>query len=638
MRFFRAQQRLAFPAAVPEPGHWRAWAVVGALCVPLSAGAQTSFQWINGQAFAVKACGSEYQTCKLTQTTTVAFGSQGRFAVKSFGAGTLPCNASKFGDPNIGQKKACYLALPKTTPISLSAPELMRTARLLNQATWGATLDDITLMGSKTPSVWIDEQLAKPMTLPTHWNYVAKGGPTGKSVYVNATMESFWSQAVTGPDQLRQRMAFALSEVFVISTVNSPLEIFADALASYLDMLARNAFGNYRTLLEDVARHPTMGKYLSHLGNRAEDPISGRIPDENFAREVMQLFSIGLWELNPDGSRRLDASGEPIPTYGQDEVMGMAKVFTGWSWGNGDYASGTMKPVSAKNKYQKVWNLPMQSYPEYTSTSEKRIVRGVVIPAGTNGPQSLKIALDTLANHPNVGPFLGRQLIQRFVTSNPTPAYVARVSAVWANNGKGVRGDLGAVIKAILLDPEARSDASLGDPQFGKIREPALRFGQWLRAFDVKASDNTWSIWNLQDVVKSLGQNPLRAPSVFNWFRPDYSPPGAMQAGGLVAPELQITHETTLTGYTNFINSAVANGLPDIKIDYTRYTMMADRPSVLLDALSLPLTSGQLTPATRLAIQSAIEATPMTVWNARNIRTKAAIYLIMSSPEYTVQR
>ena len=514
----------------------------------------------------------------------------------------------------------------------------MQIARLLNQATWGPTLAEIRAAGAGTPTAWIDDQLRKPLTLPSHYTYVMNGGPLGTSVYINAAMESFWSQAITGPDQLRQRMVFALSEIFVVSTVNSAVEIQAQAHASYLDMLSRNAFGTYRQLLEDVARHPTMGKYLSHMGNEKEDPLTGRLPDENFAREVMQLFSIGLWELNPDGSRELDSSGQPIPTYGQPEVMGMAKVFTGWSWGNGDWSAGFIRPEPAKFPYLQAWNLPMQNYPSHTSTSEKRIVGGVVIPAGTGGPQSLKIALDTLANHPNTGPFIGRQLIQRFVTSNPSPSYVARVSAVWANNGQGVRGDLGAVIKAILTDSEARSDTNLTNSRYGKLREPMVRFGHWLRAFNARSADGVWKIWNLQNSINSIGQNPLRAPTVFNWFRPDYAPPGAIASAGLVAPEFQITHETTMTGYTNFAWVISSLGEYGITPDYRVYEALADRPAALLDALSLTLTSNQLTPATRQGIQGVVEGISLTQPAGKANRVKAAVFLVMSSPEYTVQR
>jgi uncharacterized protein (DUF1800 family) len=622
------------------------------LCTALPAHAAATGAFLfQGKAYSSVACANEGGACRLNLPTTVAYGAQGRFAVRTFTAGTAPCSNATFGDPMSGVVKACYVATSATAASTATAQtpapsqiggttpaisaQQWQASRLLSQATYGATFGEITAAATMTPAAWVDNQLRRPLTVPSHWDYVARGGPLGTSGYINAAMESFWSQAATGQDQLRQRTVLALSEIFVVSTINSAVEIQAGAHASYLDTLARNAFGNYRQLLEDVALHPTMGLYLSHLKNDKEDPVSGRIPDENFAREVMQLFSIGLWQLNPDGSRRLDTTGQPIPTYGQDEVMGMAKVFTGWGWGGkgtseGDWNGWTGNAGS--------WDKKLINYPTHHSSSEKRIVGGVVIPAGTGGPQSLKIALDTLANHPNVGPFLGRQMIQRFVTSNPSPAYVARVSTVWANNGAGVRGDLGAVMKAILTDPEARNDASLADPQFGKLREPLVRFGQWIHAFNARPANGVWQIWNLENSVSSIGQNPLRAPSVFNWFRPTYAPPGPVAQAGKVAPEFQITHETTITGYTNFMSLTAEHGAFGITPDYSAFEALADRPDALLDRLSLVLTARPLAPNARLAIRRTIEAIPMTPASARTDRTVAAIYLVMSSPDYTVQR
>ncbi|MCH2222462.1 MAG: DUF1800 family protein, partial [Dechloromonas sp.] len=253
----------------------------------------------------------------------------------------------------------------------------------------------------------------------------------------------------------------------------APLDAAPLAAASFLDTLSQHAFGNFRDLLEAVTLHPAMGTYLSHLGNDKENTATGRMPDENYAREVMQLFTIGLWELNEDGTRR-QQNGQDIPTYGQPEVMGMAKVFTGWSWAGPDTNEGRW--LGWVNGVQtQPWDQPMQPYPQHHSTSEKRILRGVVIPAGTGPRESLEIALDTLFNHPNVGPFIGRQLIQRLVTSNPSPAYIARVARAFNNNGAGVRGDMKAVIRAVLLDPEARDAAKLADGNWGKLREPVVR-------------------------------------------------------------------------------------------------------------------------------------------------------------------
>jgi uncharacterized protein (DUF1800 family) len=466
---------------------------------------------------------------------------------------------------------------------------------------------------------------------------MVRKGPIGcnpcNSQYINATMESFWTQAVRGRDQLRQRTVFALSQIFVVSTVNSAVEIQADAHASYLDMLSRNAFGNFRTLIEQVATHPTMAHYLSHMKNQKEDATTGRLPDENFARELMQLFTIGLWQLDEDGTRRKDASGRDIPTYGQADVMGLAKVFTGWSWAGPDKTDGRWHGWVALD-----WKHQLQNYPQFHSPSEKRFL-GTVIPAGTSGEQSLKVALDALFNHPNVGPFIGRQLIQRFVTSNPSPAYVARVARAFANNGSGVRGDMKAVLRAVLLDAEARSATLAAQAEWGKLREPMVRFGHWMRAFDTRAASGYMRIWNLEDPVSSIGQNPLRAPSVFNWFRPGYAPPGEVMRRGLVAPEFQITHETTTTGYANFVTWVVERGFgwgtDSLQPNYTQELALAGNAAALVDRLSLMLVAGRMSAATRQTIIDAVQTVPAT--EARR-RVHMAVTLTMVSPDFIVQK
>ncbi len=531
---------------------------------------------------------------------------------------------------------------PAPAPSPSPAPAPVPTAkadaaRLLVQATYGPTMGEIDSVAASGAEAWVTQQFATP-PMDTHWAYVMeRKGPIGCTVcnaqYINATMESFWTQAVRGPDQLRQRTVLALSELFVVSTVNSPVDIHADAHASYLDMLSRNAFGNFRTLLEQVSTHPTMAHYLSHMRNQKEDPTTGRIPDENYAREVMQLFSIGLWQLNADGTRKLDGSGRPIPTYGQDDVMGLAKVFTGWSWNGPDKSGSRWEGWIGKN-----WKDQLQNYPDHHSQSEKRFL-GTVVPAGTSGEQSMKVAMDTLFNHPNVGPFIGSQLIKRFVTSNPSPAYVGRVAGAFNNNGGGVRGDMKAVLRAVLLDPEARSAAQLADSNWGKLREPLVRFGNWMRAFNASAANGYYSIWNLEDPVSSIGQNPLRAPSVFNWFRPGYAPPGEILRKGLVAPEFQITHETTTTGYANFVTHTVERGhgwnSSAIKANYSPEVALANNPAALMDRLNLLLTAGRMSASTRQTILDAVTAMPATKPEAR---VHTAVALTMLSPDFIVQK
>lgn len=513
---------------------------------------------------------------------------------------------------------------------------------MLTQASYGPTMADINRIASIGPAAWIEEQFnTQPMD--SHWDYVmVRNGPPGCTVcdasYINAVMESFWLQAVRGPDQLRQRTVLALSEIFVVSNVNSNIDGVKAAHASYLDMLSRNAFGNYRQLLEQVATHPAMANYLSHLRNEREDPATGRLPDENFAREVMQLFTIGLWQLNPDGTRRRDANGNFIPTYGNEDVMGLAKVFTGWSWNGPDRTYGRWMGWGASGPDALNWRQQLQNYPDFHSTSEKRFL-GVTIPPNTSGEASLRIALDTLFNHPNVGPFIGRQLIQRFVTSNPSPAYVGRVASAFNNNGQGVRGDMRAVIRAVLLDPEARDPVVSNQAAWGKLREPMVRFATWMRAFNARSQQGTYRIWNLEDNVSSLGQNPLRAPSVFNWFRPDYAPPGEVLNRGMVAPEFQITHETTATGYANFVVHNVERGhgwgTTAIVANYSPQIALASNPAQLMDNLNLLLTAGRMTPATRQLIESAVMAVPA---SDATRRVHTAVTLTMLSPEFIVQK
>jgi uncharacterized protein (DUF1800 family) len=360
------------------------------------------------------------------------------------------------------------------------------------------------------------------------------------------------------------------------------------------------------------------------------------VPDENYAREVMQLFSIGLVQLNNDGTPTL-VNGEPVDTYSMDDIRGLARVFTGWGWGN----TGTPDPVNGRfggNNPQDPMRrvIPMQFYAQYHSPLEKQFL-GVTVPAGTAGPQALKVALDTLFSHPNVGPFIATRLIQHMVTSNPSPAYVGRVAAVFNDNGKGVRGDLKAVVRAVLFDPEAVTPAS--GPNSGKLREPLLRFTAWMRAFNAGSASGNFRIGVLDN---QLSQTPMRAPSVFNFFRPGFVPPNtSLAAADLVAPEFQITHEISVASYANFIQGAIANGVgtgSDVKGNYTELNGIADNADALVARINLLLAYESLSPATVTAIRDAVNAIPITASNARQNRTNLATYLTMTSPEFLVQK
>ncbi len=530
-------------------------------------------------------------------------------------------------------------------PQNISNPTPAQASRFLGQSSFGSNIASIDEVVASGVSLWIEGQFQKPQSL--HRDYLAairSTLPAGKGLGQNEVFESFWKQAATGDDQLRQRVAFALSEIFVISMQDNGIGEHPMLAASFLDTLGTNAFGNYRGLLEAVALHPAMGVYLTSMHNEKE--AGARTPDENFAREVMQLMSIGLYELNADGTQKM-VNGAPVETYTSADIRGMARVFTGWGWAGGDksnerFYGGNPDPDRESS--------PMQSYPQYHSTSEKAFL-GVVIPAQTTADPaaSLKVALDRLFNHPNVGPFIGRQLIQRLVTSNPSPAYVGRVSAAFADNGQGVRGDMKAVIRAILLDTEARSDSNLTAISDGKLREPILRLSAWLRAFNASAPSQKFQIQILDDTVYALGQSPLRSPTVFNFFRPGYVPPNsAIADADLVAPEMQLVGETSIVGYLNTMQAIIGEGAGgdhrDIKGDYTAELALADTPDKLIDRVNLLLLANQMSTTLRGQILAAINSVALSTTDlvaaaaARKNRVSMAIFLTMASTEFLVQK
>jgi uncharacterized protein (DUF1800 family) len=561
----------------------------------------------------------------------------------AFAPATTRLNVEFRHDERLAAQTGAAVLSPEPANLAISYEE---AARFLVQAGYGPSMEEVRRLAQIGIDPWLDQQFAMAID-ETHFDYVVRGGPPGCSAceaqYINAFTESIWRQAVIGEDQLRQRMAFALSEIFVVSANNARLGNEPRALAAYYDLMAANAFGNYRDLIEDVARSPAMGVYLSHMANERGDAETGRIPDENFAREVMQLFAIGLWELNPDGSRRLDGDREPIATYGQEEISGMARVFTGWSWGGGDTTNGRWNGrIFYPDPFP--WEVPMQMYERFHEPGEKRIISGVVIPAGTSGEESLEIALDALHEHPNTPPFISRQLIQRFVPSNPSPEYIGRVSAVFMDNGQGVRGDLAAVLRAVLTDEEARDPANIGGEDWGKLREPVTRFSAWMRGFDAAPAadeDGRYRIGYLSDPVDGLGQAHLFSPSVFNFFRPDYAPPGEILNAGLVAPEFQITHETTVTGYANFMMSVV-NGwnwrVGGLELDYGDEAAYTTTPSALVERLNIILAAGMLSDETKASITAAVASIEDDEWEAAGRRLAIALQLVLTAPEFIVQQ
>ena len=504
-----------------------------------------------------------------------------------------------------------------------------QASRFLAQATLGVTDADIASVRAMGYEAWLNQEFARPVST-SNWAWlVSKGMDVDPDAAQVAKMvdEQVWQRLLSAPDSLRQRVALALSEIFVVGFDGITGGYKQFQLAAWWDLLADNAFGSYRTLLEGVTLNPAMGGYLNTAGNRKEDPTTGRVPDENYAREVMQLFSIGVAALNVDGSVQRTAGGAVIESYTQDTVTNLARVFTGW----------TREFRRSPNAHE-FGRLPMVVTAAEHSTLAASFL-GVTIPAGTSGVPALKIALDTLANHANVGPFIGKQLIQRLTISNPSAAYVARVASKFNDNGQGVRGDLSAVVRAVLLDDEARDDAALANANHGKLREPLLRYIQWARSFKVRSVSTDWKGGNTSDAGRSLGQSPLRSPSVFNFFRPGYVPAGtAIASAGLVAPEFQLTNESSVAGYLNAMQTVTASGHADLKPDYSAELALASDAAALVDRIERLMCAYQLQVSTRSTIVNAVNSIASSTDAGKASRVYTAVLLVMASPDYLVQK
>ena len=532
--------------------------------------------------------------------------------------------------------------------VSTSASD-EEAARFLLQAQFSASDADMASVRTLGYSAWLDRQLALPLG-QTGWDWLESrgyGDVLSRSNYYDSSYQAdymMWNQLITASDAVRKRLALALSEYFVVSLSGLSFTWRAHAGAHYWDTLVAHAAGNFRNLLEAVTLHPAMGYYLSTKGNKKED-ASGRQPDENYAREVMQLFTIGLVQLNADGTPKLDAAGNKQDTYGASDVSNLARVFTGYDFDQSQNVNTVIAQTGGGNRTvgsAAFARLPMTLTASNHSTLAASFL-GTTIAANTAAPAALKTALDTLFNHPNTGPFFCRQMIQRLTTSNPTPAYVARVAAVFANNGAGVRGDLSKVFKAILLDEEARSSAGLTQAEYGKLREPMLRLVQWARSFGVTSNSGDWKIGDLSNAATQLGQSPLRSPSVFNFFRPGYVPPATTLSAGVVAPEFQAVSESSVGGYLNYMMTLISSGLNsgDIKAAYTDELALATDAAALVRRLNLLLCAGQLSSANQTLIVNALNATALTSAStvaAQRNRVYAAVLLVMASADYLVQK
>jgi uncharacterized protein (DUF1800 family) len=534
-------------------------------------------------------------------------------------------------------------------------------ARFLNQATFGATDASIDRVMAIGYEAWIDEQLGISATkLAPRFQYL-RTIDNNYFLYNDQLHYAAWYwAAANAPDQLRQRTAWALSQIFVASMENATVRFNYDAIIGYYDVLISGAFGRYRNLLENVTLTPAMGMYLSHMANTKDNPTTGARPDENYAREIMQLFSIGLWQLNADGTRVL-VNGNPVPTYVNADVEGLAKVFTGWSW-------GAMRPDWQNNEYgfysftyghlnNTAWYTPMTSYPVYHSTSEKRFLGLTIAPQTTSNPQaSLSTALDGISLHPNVGPFIARRLIQHFVTSNPTPAYVGRVAAVFNNNGSNVRGDFAKVLKAVLLDSEARNLSLANTPSYGKLREPVLRLVHATRSLNYRSTlDGRWLVTTNQpwfgpfDPAGTIGQLPLHAPNVFSYFRATYMPPNSeLSRNNLIGPEFQIYNEVSAADWVNSLDVLIYTGMAhkwysnpfeyEIQSNFAAEAALANTPDALIERLALLLMGGRISTALQADLREAINLYPSTGSDWRLRRAQIAALLMMSSPEYLIQK
>ena len=546
-------------------------------------------------------------------------------------------------------------------------PNNNAAARFLSQASTGATYQDIQDLSTQGLEDWIDEQF----NLPIGFNCTEKVeaitaiknagamDPMNTGPFLHFWDYAFWEYTHTSNDVLRQRVALTLSEILVVSR-NSGFGENAYAFSSYYDMLLDNTFGNYYDLLKAVTFHPAMALYLTYMNNpKAHVNYMGQqiFPDENYAREVMQLFTIGLCELEIDGTCKVDENNVPIPTYDNVDIAEFAKIFTGLSWGDGDQFPMYQMGLESLT-------IPLKMYNDYHEEGPKTLLNGTVIPqrAQADGVADIEDALDNLFQHPNIGPFIGRLLIQRLVTSNPSPGYIERVARAFNGESQygSTRGDMKAVIKAILLDEEARDCASQSDDSFGRLREPFNRYLHIARAFNVSNPNGHYRNAQ-QNIMQFFGQKPFTSPSVFNFFQSDYQPIGPIEEAGLVAPEFQITNSQTISGYMNALNRWLfydqivddwGRGFeeeydPDnnTRLNFSTELQLTDDDQLhaLIDRLDLILTHGSLSARSKETIHRALnevilEGDEFVLNLRRETRVKLAVFLIMASPEYLVNR
>ncbi|MDB5324256.1 MAG: hypothetical protein JWN40_5887 [Phycisphaerales bacterium] len=568
-------------------------------------------------------------------------------------------------------------ALPGGTPTDQNA------ARFLLQATFGPAPDDTTDTNQANHTIaavksmgfnnWLDSQFNTPPTLmkPIIEGRIIASLPLYSLDQSNIT-DVWWYLTLKSPDQLRQRIAFAYSEIFVVSRVEEAISGEPLGLASYHDMLATDAFANFRTLLEDVTLHPIMGQYLNMRGNKKPVSPTFTAPNENYAREILQLFTIGLNAMHPDGTLKLDATGLPIPTYDQNTIQNFAHIFTGWDTDTVGYTYSfwdtALVPPAVNTTGKTFYVRPMTVRSGNHSNNTKALLNGLVITGLTTystatATAELDQALDNIFNHPNVGPFICRRLIQRLVTSNPSPAYIYRTAEVFRDNGQGVRGDMKAVIKAILTDYEARTTDLLGNEGYGRLKEPLLRTAQVIRAFhpisNGTTSPNT-QYWRLGGTDTDFLQTPYRSPTVFNFFDPDYSIAltlvnpklNVSYVANVTTPEMQITNENTTINTINLLKKGIVDntgfvnlsgGSTDVRLNMLneQTISLASTGDNLVAYLNKMLMAGQLPTDMTGTLKTYYSSIPTpglaTDLNAQK-RARGLIYLVAASPQFAVQK
>ena len=523
--------------------------------------------------------------------------------------------------------------------------------RLMRQATLGVNFNDMKEFVKMTPEKWIDEQfkvpspnmLEKTLKDQVLWREYVKslGWDFGSDTLTFLTRSidfdvAWWNHNLRNKDYLKQRLAFVLSQIFVISSRSDVISEHAHGMASYHDMLLKHITGNFRDLLMEVSLHPSMGIYLSHFNNSKSIPERNIHPDENYAREIMQLFTIGLHQLNIDGSLKRDSLGNPLPTYTQKDIKELAKVFTGLSAGRAGQFSNPNTPVNfGFDRWQTDFSVPMAMYEDWHEYGGKSFL-GLYIPSGQKGMKDIEMAVEHIFRHPNVGPFIGKQLIQKLVTSNPSPAYIKKVAETFNDNGKGVRGDMAAVFKAILLHSEARSCESLQSLTQGKLQEPLVLFLERIRNYVVEPDVNNKIFINGEWF---LNQKIFQAPTVFNFYQPSYSPLGPLRERNLLGPEFQLHNSSSAITWANkamgrewmlhYMWQMQREGYYEINL--SELHPYANDYEALLNQLDKRFTRGQLTPRTRSFMRQIMDKH----LKAQD-RVHSPLGLLLFSPEFNI--